>query len=510
MGGRGKVYLVGAGPGDPGLLTLKGKGCLEKADVVIYDNLANEGFLDFARPGAELIYAGKRGGHHALKQEEINRLLVERASEGKVVVRLKGGDPFIFGRGGEEAKELADRGIEFEVVPGVTSAIAVPAYAGIPLTYRGYTSTVAFVTGHEDPNKKGSDIAWDKVSTSVGTLVFLMGVGNLPKIVDNLVNHGRSPQSPVAVIESGTEPEQKTVVGTLEDIAQRAEEASVKPPAIIVVGEVVGLRKWLNWFESKPLFGRCIVVTRAREQASDFVSMLQELGARCIEFPTIEVLPPESWAPLDQSIQALEQYDWVIFTSVNGGRFFLQRLHALDRDVRELKGIRIACIGPKSAKFWEDRGIKPDLVPEEYKAEAVVEALQRLGLKGSRILLPRAEKAREVLPDSLSRLGAVVDVVPAYRTIKPKSNVEKIKDLLAKGDIHMVTFTSSSTVRNFVEMFSLELTDLRRWMEQVAVACIGPITAKTAWGAGFSVHVMPQHYTIEALTEKILEYFSSP
>ncbi len=510
MGGRGKgkVYLVGAGPGDPGLFTLKGRECLEKAEVVVYDNLVNEELLGFTGAGAELIYVGKRGGHHTLKQAEINRLLVEKALEGRKVVRLKGGDPFIFGRGGEEAKELADGGIEFEVVPGVTSAVSVPAYAGIPLTYRGYTSTVAFVTGHEDPTKESSDVVWEKLAAFAGTLVFLMGVGNLPKIAENLMAHGRGPETPAAVIQNGTGPGQKTVVGNLGDISRRAKEASVKPPAIIVVGEVVGLRKWLNWFETKPLFGRSIVVTRAREQASDFVAMLRELGARCIEFPTIEVRPPESWKPLDQAIQRLEQYGWLIFTSVNGGRFFLQRLHGLGKDVRELKGIMIAAIGPKTAQFWENIGIKPDLIPNEYRAEAVVEAMEKVGIKGARILLPRAEEAREVLPEALSRLGAVVDVVPAYRTVKPKSNVEEVKALLAKGEIHMVTFTSSSTVRNFVEMFSPELSNLKRWMERVAVACIGPITANTAREKGFSVHVMPEQYTIEALTGKIMEYFS--
>ncbi len=507
--GKGKVYLVGAGPGDPGLLTLKGKRCLEQAQVVIYDNLANQEFLKFTSPDAELIYAGKRGGHHTLKQDEINRLVVEKASEGKTVVRLKGGDPFIFGRGGEEAREIVEAGLEFEVVPGVTSAIAVPAYAGIPLTYRGYTSTVAFVTGHEDPTKEGSDIAWEKLSTSVGTLVFLMGVGNLPKIAENLMAHGRAAETPAAVVRKGTGPEQRTITGTLADISQKAREAGIKPPAVIVVGEVVRLRKWLNWFEKKPLFGRTIVVTRAREQASGFVAMLEELGARCIEFPTIEVIPPDTWEPIDKAIGRLEQYDWLIFTSVNGCRFFVQRLYAAGKDVRALKGIKIAAIGPKTAAFWEEKGIRPDLVPGEYRAEAVVEELKKEGIEGLRILLPRAEEAREVLPQSLASMGAEVTVVPAYKTVKPTTETGAVKEMLANGEIDMVTFTSSSTVRNFVKMFSPDLGKLKRWMERVTVACIGPITAKTAWGAGFSVHLIPENYTIEGLTQKIVEYFSS-
>jgi len=296
---NGKVYLVGAGPGDPGLLTLKAKECISQADVVVYDYLANETFLDYADDKTELIYAGKKGSCHTLNQKEINSLLVKKAKEGLTVVRLKGGDPFIFGRGGEEVQDLVKAGISFEVVPGVTSAIAVPAYAGIPLTHRDYNSAVTFVTGHEDPSKKESDIAWDALAMSRGTLVFLMGVGNLPRIVENLMEHGRSPETPVAIIQNGTVPEQKTIIGKLQDITEQAQREGVKPPAIIVVGDIVNLRNELDWFEKRPLFGKRIVVTRAREQASDFLVRLNELGAACIEFPTIEVVPPPSWGALD-------------------------------------------------------------------------------------------------------------------------------------------------------------------------------------------------------------------
>jgi uroporphyrinogen III methyltransferase/synthase len=505
---KGKVYLVGSGPGDPGLLTLKAKECIEKADVVIYDYLANVVFLDYAKKDAELIYVGKEGGRHTVGQNEINRLIVEKASEGLMVVRLKGGDPFIFGRGGEEAQELVKAGILFEVVPGVTSAIAVPAYAGIPLTHRDFTATVAFVTGHEDPAKETSGIAWDKLATGIGTLVFLMGVGNLPKIAASLMEHGRSPDTPVAVIRAGTVPGQRTVTGSLGNIADLAQKEKIKPPAIIVVGDVVGLRKELNWFEQKLLFGKRIVVTRAREQASDLVARLSELGAECVEFPTIEVISPSSWKELDRTIGNLESYQWLVFTSVNGVKYFFDRLEDSGQDVRNLKGIRIAAIGPKTADAIRGKGVKPDLVPEEYRAEAVVEAFRKRGVKGLRILLPRAAEAREVLPQELEKMGAAVEVVEAYRTVMPEGDKNGIRAMLEKGDIHMVTFTSSSTVNNFMEMFEGESDQLFKWMEKVTVACIGPVTAKTAQERGLSVRITPSDYTIEALAKAIVDWFA--
>jgi len=504
---KGIVYLVGSGPGDPGLLTIRGKELLSEADVVIYDYLANPQFLEFAKDTAERIYVGKQGGAHTMSQEEINALIVDRALSGKTVVRLKGGDPFIFGRGGEEAQELAKAGVRFEIVPGVTSAISVPAYAGIPLTHRDHTATVAFVTGHEDPLKGTSSIVWDKLATGAGTLVFLMGVGNLPQISESLMKHGRSPDTPVAVIRRGTTAEQATWVGNLENIGRIAQENRIRPPAIIVVGDVVRLREDLNWFETRPLFGRRIVVTRAREQASEFRRMLESLGAETIEFPTIEVIAPETWGPLDRAIEKLHGYDWLVFTSVNGVRFFLDRLQVLGKDVRDLKGIKIGVIGPKTAEMWERFGIHPDLMPDEYRAEAVVGAFQEKGIQGAKILIPRAVEAREVLPDDLRKAGAHVDVVPAYRTIRPDHDTEKVRERLRKGTIDMVTFTSSSTVTNFVKMFTADGDELHKWMEPVAVACIGPITAKTAEENGINVSVMPTEYTIEALTEGITRFF---
>ena len=508
---QGKVYLIGAGPGDPGLMTLKGKDILSEADVIIYDYLANKLFLEYAKPQAELIYVGKKGGDHTMGQAEINRLIVEKSKSGNSVARLKGGDPFIFGRGGEEAQELVADGVPFEVVPGITSAISVPAYAGIPLTHRDHTATVAFVTGHEDPLKEGSNIQWDKLSTGVGTIVFLMGVGNLKKIAENLMRHGRSPDTPVAVIRRGTVPEQKTVSGNLKNISARVENAGLRPPAIIVVGDVVGLRDELNWFETKPLFGKRIVVTRAREQASGFLQELTSLGAECIQFPTIEIIPPDSWDPLDTAISNLESYHWLLFTSVNGVKHFLQRLHFSGKDVRNLKGIKIGAIGPKTADQWHQLGIKPDLIPDEYRAEAVVESFKKWDTQRVRILVPRAAKAREILPDQLRKMGAQVDVVDAYKTVTPTENTAGVRDMLEKGIIDMVTFTSSSTVTNFVNMFGSEkqrLTD--EWMKRVKIACIGPITANTAKANGFSVDLMPSDYTIEALTQAITDFYGTP
>ncbi len=504
----GKVYLVGAGPGDPGLITVKGRECIARADAVVYDYLANPVLLSYARKDAERIYVGKKEGHHTLPQELINALIVERAKKGQTVVRLKGGDPFIFGRGGEEAEGLVEAGVQFEVVPGVTSAIAVPAYAGIPLTHRDYTATLAFITGHEDPGKKESNIAWGKLATGAGTLVFLMGVRNLPAIAEKLMAHGRNPGTPVAVIRRGTGSDQLTLVGTLEDIAELAKACGMKAPAIIVVGEVVRLREKLEWFEKRPLFGRRIVVTRAREQASGFVERLSQLGAECIQFPTIEVGPPESFEPMDSAIEQLAQYDWLLFTSVNSVKYFLQRLHGLGRDVRDLKGVKIGAIGPRTAEAWTELGIRPDLVPGEYRAEAVVEGLAGFGIRGQKILIPRAVKARELLPMELRKMGADVDVVPAYQNVRPGDDVERVKAMLERNEVHMVTFTSSSTVINFVEMFGSWKEALREKMTSVASACIGPITAKTAEGYGFSVDLMPSEYTVDALTEEIVAYFS--
>ncbi|HWP34573.1 MAG TPA: uroporphyrinogen-III C-methyltransferase, partial [Thermodesulfobacteriota bacterium] len=373
----GTVYLIGAGPGDPGLLTLRGAECLARADVVVYDYLASPLLLRHAREDAERVYVGKRGGGERTEQAAITALLIERARAGRTVARLKGGDPFIFGRGGEEAEALAAAGIPFEIVPGVTSAIAAPAYAGIPLTHRELASSVAFVTGHEDPAKAAPAVDWARLATGADTLVLLMGVRTLPDVVARLLAHGRPPATPVAVIRWGTTPEQETVVGTLADIVARVEARGLAPPALAVVGEVVRLRERLAWFEAKPLFGRRIVVTRAREQASELARTLRELGALPIECPTIALEPPESWAALDAALDRLGEYDWVVFTSASGVRFFLERLRTRGRDVRALGRARICAIGPATAEAVAALGLAVDAVPAEYVAEGVVEALER-------------------------------------------------------------------------------------------------------------------------------------
>ncbi|MDB9822704.1 uroporphyrinogen-III C-methyltransferase [Deltaproteobacteria bacterium] len=504
---QGKVYLVGAGPGDPGLLTLKAKECIERADVIIYDYLANEAFLYYADKKAELIYVGKQGGSHTKSQEDINKLICDRAEKGLKVARLKGGDPFIFGRGGEEAQELVKAGISFEIIPGITSAIAVPAYAGIPLTHRDFTATTAFITGHEDPTKEQSNIDWAKLATGVGTLVFLMGIGNLSRIAEELIRHGRSPETPVAVIHRGTVPRQKTIEGNLRDIGNIATREDIKPPGIIVVGDVVSLRAELNWFEQRPLFAKRIVVTRAREQASLFLARLSELGAECVEFPTIEILPPVSWDVMDNAIRVIGSYNWLLFTSVNGVKYFFNRLYELGKDVRCLKEIKVGAIGPKTAEAVYEKGIRPDLVPDEYMAEAVIEEFKKEEAKNLRVLLPRAAEAREILPEELIKMGAHVDVVEAYRTVMPETGAEKVRAMLLEGDIHMVTFTSSSTVMNFMTMFKEGDDELIQWLEKVDIACIGPITAKTAEENGLKITIMPEEYTIEALTSAIVEHY---
>ncbi len=501
----GKVYLIGAGPGDPGLITIKGLECVKKADVIIYDYLANERLLDQRRTEAELIYVGKQGGRHTLPQDEINSLIVRKAKEGKIVARLKGGDPFIFGRGGEEAEDLVDNGVPFEVVPGVTAATSVPTYAGIPLTHREHTASVAFVTGHEDPTKEESKVHWDRISTGIGTLVFFMGLKNLQNIVDNLITHGRSPETPVALIQWGTRTDQKVVTGVLKDIVPKVKEAKLGPPAIIVVGEVVRLRQKLNWYESKPLFGKRVVVTRSRDQASIFAEKLIDLGATTIEFPTIDVVPPSSWDELDSAIGLLETFDWLILTSANAVRFFMERLRSLGKDIRLLKGVNICVVGPKTAESLEQYGLKADLIPAEFKAEGVLAALGGVRVKGQKFLIPRAKVAREVIPDRLREMGADVMIATAYENVRPALDTDRMKNLFLENKITAVTFTSSSTVHNFIEILGQK--EYKTFLEGVDVACIGPVTAKTAEEYGMKVSIMPKEYTIPALVDAIVEHY---
>jgi uroporphyrinogen III methyltransferase / synthase len=499
---NGKVYIIGAGPGDPGLITLRGLECIREADVIVYDHLVNPEILHHAREQAIRIYAGKQGGDHTLSQDEINRRLVEEAGQGKVVARLKGGDPFIFGRGGEEAEVLQDAGIPFEIIPGVTSAIAVPAYAGIPLTHRGHTSTVAFVTGHEDPTKGKSDIDWQALA-KIGTLVFLMGVKNLAAIAENLIRCGKDAATPAALIRRGTTPEQETLTGTLGDIARKADERRFAPPAILVVGGVIGLREAMNWFETKPLFGRGIVITRPEAQAEGLAELLRAQGARVIPFPVIRIAPPESWAPLDQALSRLESYHWIVFTSANGVAFFFQRLREQGRDIRDLKGIRIATIGPATATAIETRGIRVDLVPEEFISEGVVRAFAAEDLLGRRILLPRADQARDIIPEGLEKMGAKVDVVAVYRTLRSERDAVELLPLFAGGKVDVITFTSPSTVTHFLGILEPDF----RLPSQVQIACIGPVTAAAARKAGLTVDILQERYTIPELVDAIVAHF---
>jgi len=501
----GKVYLIGAGPGDPGLITVKGLECVRKADVIIYDYLANERLLDQRRPDAELIYVGKQGGRHTLPQEEINALIVQKAREGGVVARLKGGDPFIFGRGGEEAEACVESGIPFEVVPGVTAATAVPTYAGIPLTHRDHTASVAFVTGHEDPTKSSSNLHWKELASGIGTLVFFMGMKNLQNISDNLIANGRNADTPVAAIQWGTRTDQRVVTGTLGDIVPRVREARLGPPAIIVVGDVVALRDKLNWFESKPLFGKRVVVTRSRDQASVFAEQLIDRGAAVIELPSIDVVPPASWVELDAALGALETYHWLVFTSANAVKFFFRRLRERGADIRSLKGIRICAVGPKTAEALEEHSLRADLIPAEFKAEGVLAALGGVQVKDQRFLIPRAKVARELIPDRLREMGAEVTVATAYENVLPRSDVDRVKKLFSEKKISAVTFTSSSTVNNFVEMVGK--SEYKSLMHGVAVACIGPVTARTAEENGMTVDIMPKDYTIPALVDAMVEYY---
>lgn len=502
---NGKVYLVGAGPGDIGLLTIKGMKCLQKADVVVYDFHLNAQVLNYIKHDAEFIYAGKRGGHHTLKQDEINELLVEKAREGKLICRLKGGDPFIFGRGGEEAEVLAKNGIAFEVVPGVSSAIAAPAYAGIPLTHRLYSSSFAVIPGYEDTTKEGSSIDWAKLATGVGTLVVLMAVKNLDLLVRKLIENGKGPETPVAVIRWGTRADQRTIVSTLRDIVSEIKDKEIKPPAVFVIGEVVRLRDSLKWYEDKPMFGHRVLVTR--EHSSGF-EPLEELGAEIVEFPTIEIVPPLSYEEMDAAIENVQSYTWIIFTSANGVRYFLKRFLEKDKDIRDLKGIKICAIGTKTASEMKKYGIKVDLVPEEFHAEGLIEAFIKevkspgpKRLKDIKFLLPRAEVAREIFPKKVRELGGEIDVPVAYRAVKPELHGRRLKRFLKEGRITIATFTSAATFNNFVEIMG---GDARELLKDVAIAVIGPVTAKAIAKAGLKVEIMPKESTIEALVSEII------
>lgn len=499
-----KVYLIGAGPGDPGLFTLRGKEILGFADVVVYDYLANDALLEYARKDAELVYVGKKGGDHTLPQHEINALIIAKAKEGKTVARLKGGDPYMFGRGGEEAEELVAAGVEFEEVPGVTSGIAGPAYAGIPLTHRAHSSSVTFVTGHEDPNKPETTHNWKALAASASTLVFYMGMKNLPDIAAKLMQAGMPGNTPAALVRWGTTAQHRSLVSTLEKLPEEAVTHAFSAPSLIIVGGVVSLHDTLNWFEKRPLFGKGVVVTRAREQASDSVALLRTMGAQVVQFPTIDITPLDNYAQADAALSRLADYNLIIFTSVNGVTHCWQRLKTLGLDARALAGLHVAAIGPATANALRKQGIEPDFIPEKYVAESVAQGLlKRFGksLKGMRILLPRAKVARDVLPESLEKAGASVHVLPVYETRPSQSRKQEVLDKLESGTIHCVTFGSSSTVENFLSLVPVE--QLRRFA-QLKFACIGPITAATLEKNGLTCHIQPEEFTIPALVKELV------
>jgi uroporphyrinogen III methyltransferase/synthase len=498
---KGKCYLVGAGPGDLGLVTLRAKECVQQAEVLVYDYLCNPEMLRWAPESAELVFAGKKAGAHTLTQDEINALLVENARAGKQVVRLKGGDPFLFGRGAEEALALAAVGVAFEIVPGVTSAIAGPAYAGIPVTHRSKNSHVTFFTGHEDPGKGKSTIDFGALSQLGGTQVMLMGVDRIESITREMRAHGVRSDLPVALIRRATTGQQETLVGTLKDIAEQAAEKNFAAPAIAVFGDVVSFREQLNWYEQRPLAGRRIVVTRTRKQASALSGALKALGADVMELPTIRITPPSDLPAFAELVQDAHIYDWIVFTSPNGVTAFFDLFYKLYDDTREIGGARIAAIGPATAQRVRDFHLHVDLQPEEFVAEAVVQGFQKQGnLENLRILLARAEGARDVLPKELSNLGAIVDEGFAYRTVAETRDITGARRRFLEEGADLITFTSSSTVENF-------LTLGLKWPKRMRIASIGPITSKTVRDRGLMVDVEARRHDIPGLVEAIRNFY---
>jgi len=496
MGETGRVYFVGAGPGDPELLTLKGRRVLGLAGSVLYDHLANEALLEFAPASAEKLYVGKKRSIRAFPQGEICAMMIDRARRGLTVVRLKGGDPNIFGRGGEEAEALADAGIPFEVVPGVTSALGIAAYAGVPLTHRDHTAVLTFITGHDVAR-----IDWDKVGTSE-TLVIFMGITNLRAIAHEIVSRGRSPETPAMAVRWATRPDQQTIAGTLGNLPDLVEQAVMKPPATIVIGEVVRLREKLNWFERRPLFGTRIAITRAPSQSPELRSRLESLGAEVSDLPVISIQPPDNPAPLDAAIARLAEYDWIVFTSANGVRFFMDRLDRSRHDLRSLRA-RICAIGPATRRALEGLHLKVDLMPDEFVAEALVAAFAQHDLQGKRILLPRAAVARDVIPAELTRLGAQVDVVEAYRNVPPPDAAARVRAVFSGSHRpDWITFTSSSTVTNFIEIAGAGQLD------GVHAASIGPVTSATLRANGIEPAAEASEYTIDGLVAAILKNVS--
>ena len=500
---KGICYLAGAGPGDLGLVTLRVKELLERADVIVFDYLCNPEMLKWARQGVEVIYAGKKAGQHTLRQEEINALLVEKTAAGNQVLRLKGGDPFLFGRGGEEAEALAEAGLGFEIVPGVTSAIAAPAYAGIPVTHRDFTSSLTIFTGHEDPLKADTALDYARLASLPGTKVMLMGVERMGPITQELQKHGMAAQTPVALVRWGTTGRQETLTATVGTIAARIQETGFTAPAVAVFGEVATLRDKLGWFEKRPMRGKRIVVTRTRQQAGVLSAGLRELGGDVYELPTIRIDPPTDLRAFAELVQDVHSYDWIVFTSPNGVNAFFEMFYKLYSDAREIGGVRIAAIGPATAKRVREFHLAVDLQPSEFVAEAIIKEFEKsVGtVENQRMLLARAEQARDLLPKELHRLGAIVDEAVAYRTVPETEDISGgIARFKAEG-ADMITFTSSSTAENFMAL-NLDLPP------GLKTASIGPITSKTMRELGLKVDVEAEQYDIPGLIEAIRKYYS--
>ena len=497
----GCVYLVGAGPGDPELLTLKGLRLLQQADVILYDGLANPALLLHAKENCEMVSVEKRPGFHRVQQEDINQLMIEHARAGKNVVRLKGGDPIVFGRGGEEAEVLRQEGISFEIVPGISSAIAAPAYAGIPVTHRGISTHFTVVTGTTTALDGQHEVNWELLAQAGGTLLILMGTRNRAEIAQRLIEGGRAPETPTAIVYRGTTPLQTTTRIQLQDLAK----TPVENPAVIVVGSVAGID--FSWFESRPLWGRTIAVTRARTQASGLVNQLSALGADVIEVPTIEVVPTEDWGPVDDAIAHLDQTDWVVFTSTNGVEYFLERIFALGLDVRVFGGVKIATIGQATSDRIRAYHLNVDLEPQKSVSEGLLEALrEQVCLEGARLLLPKAEASRPTLPNGLRVSKADVVEVVVYKTMQPKNLPERFIQVVKDHKLDLITFTSSSTVTNLVAM-----VDYAEALKNLKAACIGPITGQTATAQGLNVVVEPDvdDISVDSLVNKIVTYFAS-
>jgi uroporphyrinogen III methyltransferase/synthase len=502
MKSKGMVYLVGAGPGDAGLLTLRGAELLARADVVVYDALVNPDLLRLASKSAETIFGGKRAKDHAIPQGELNRLLIAKAKEGKTVVRLKGGDPYIFGRGGEEAEELAAAKIAFEVVPGVSSVVAAPNYAGIPLTHRDYCSSFTVFTGHEDPDKGDSALDWAQLAATPGTKVVLMGAERIGHVADVLRANGMAPATPVAMVRWGTTGRQQCIAGTLADIADLAAAKNFSAPAVIVIGEVVKLRSKLNWFENRPLFGQRIVVTRTRDQASQLSGQLLERGAEVLEIPTIKTIPPNRQEGIVEALGGLNAYDWIVFTSPNGVSWFFDYFFKKFQDLRDIGGVRIAAVGPATAAKLKELHLQVDLMPLEYLATGIVDALAAFeSLENLRILLPRAQVANTDLPKLLEEKGAIVDDIACYQTVPETEDLSgAAAKMLAEG-ADWITFTSSSTVENFHARF--DLPALLKRFPHTRTGSIGPETSKTLASLGTKPSVEASTHTIEGLVKAL-------